>query len=251
MNKYYISFLIIIIIMLYLTTTENFYDFKNLPDTYKQIEDINVSPIAKVPKIIHRICPKKKSEWHASWYLGYDSWLKVFPQPEYTHMLWFDDELEELIKSDFPWFLETFRSYNYNIYRIDMIRPFILYKYGGIYADMDYVCYKNFYDQLPDTISIPESPYKQHEFIQNSLICSPPLQNFWLLLIEEATNKKNSLVFFATGPALYTSMYHKYPKMINILPMNLYNPAKESPEFNSPDVITKHYASNVWVGEGR
>jgi hypothetical protein len=249
--KYYIIFFIIIIIMMSFCLRETFHDFKNLPNNYN-VEDINKSPSGKVPKIIHRICPKKKSEWHDSWFYGYDSWLKVFPQPEYTHMLWFDDELEELIKSDFPWFLEIFKSYNYNIYRIDMIRPFILYKYGGIYADMDYVALKNFYNELPENIiSIPESPYKKHEFIQNSLLCSPPLQNFWLLLVEEAINNKDQLVFFATGPALYTNLYNKHKNLINILPMNLYNPAKESPEFNSPDVITKHYASNVWIGEGR
>ena len=55
----------------------------------------------------------------------------------------------------------------------------ILYKYGGIYADMDYMCFKNFYNILPkNKISISESPYKENEEIQNALMISPPNNSF-------------------------------------------------------------------------
>jgi mannosyltransferase OCH1-like enzyme len=232
--------------MLYLSTTETFYDFKNLPDTYKQIEDINVSPSGKVPKIIHRICPKKKSEWHASWHLGYESWLKVFPQPEYTHMLWFDDELEEVIKNDgFEWFLPTFQSYNVNIKRIDMVRPFILYKYGGIYGDMDYMIFKNFYDELdPDRVSLCESPFKGNEDITNALMSSPPKNNFWLLYIDASYKYRDSEVILSTGPPLLSKVYARYSNLVHVLPSYKFNP-RESEEHKGV-AKTKHLFTFMW-----
>lgn len=52
----------------------------------------------------------------------------------------------------------TYEDFYKNINRID--RYFILYKYGGIYADMDYKCFTNFYNILPSNkISISESLY--------------------------------------------------------------------------------------------
>ena len=49
-----------------------------------------------------------------------------------------------MIKEYYPWFLDTYNSYPYNIQRADAIRPFILYHYGGLYVDMDTFCLTNF-----------------------------------------------------------------------------------------------------------
>lgn len=54
-------------------------------------------------------------------------------------MFWTDDKNRELIRTKFPWFLEQFDAYPNPIQRADAIRYFILYEYGGVYADMDLV----------------------------------------------------------------------------------------------------------------
>jgi mannosyltransferase OCH1-like enzyme len=249
-QKYIIILVLIFVLIIFNSINEGFYDFKNLPDKYKNmIDDINKVPVSGIPKIIHQICPRDKKRWVDKWYIGYETWKKHFPEPEYTHMLWFDDELEEIIKSDFPWFLDVFRNYDKNIKRIDMVRPFILWKYGGIYADMDYVCYKNFYNQLPpDKVSTPESPYKENEFIQNALLISPPKHNFWLLVIDEAFNRKNMHVWAATGPQLFSFLYYNHPDMLNILPYELYNPNVLNDDYkkNEDKLIAKHLLSVQW-----
>jgi mannosyltransferase OCH1-like enzyme len=241
-------FLIILIIVLiiyllyHFNIIENMYN--NIPEKYNDENKV----VKGIPKIIHQIMPKDKNRWHTSWFICHETWLAIFPEPEYTHMTWYDDELEEIIKSDFPWFLDIFRGYPKNINRIDIVRPFILYKYGGIYADMDYIVYKNFYNDLPDDkVSIPESPYKENEFIQNALMCSPINHKFWLLVIDECYNTKNDNVFLATGPRLLTNIYYKNSEMVNILPIDLYNPhVGEKDKFHSDNVITKHYLSTMW-----
>jgi hypothetical protein len=240
--------LIIIIYILFNCMVENFYDLTNLPGEFNgKIDDVNISPLIGIPKIIHHICPKDFKRWNSKWFTGYESWIRLFPKPEYTHMLWYDDELNKLVDEEFPWFSEIFNSYDVNIKRIDMIRPFFLYKYGGIYADMDYVVYKNFFDELPqDKVSIPESPYKDNEFIQNALLISPPKHNFWLLIIDECFLNKDKHVFEATGPQLYTNIYYKFPSLVNILPSILYNPHIGTDDFTSEKLYAKHLLTTMW-----
>jgi mannosyltransferase OCH1-like enzyme len=250
-NNFIILILILIIIILYIfgNINENFFDFQNIPKDYNNlVEDINKSPIIGIPKIIHHICPKDFKKWDKKWFIGYESWLRIFPKEEYTHMIWYDNELDKFIEKEFPWFLKVFNSYDQNIKRIDMVRPFFLYKYGGIYADMDYVVYKNFFNDLPqDKVSIPESPYKDNEYIQNALMITPPQHNFWLLIIDNCYKHKDDHVFHATGPQLYTKTYNKYPNLVNILPMDLWNPhIGEKEAFNNKNLIAKHLLSTSW-----
>jgi len=248
----YVIFLYIlfkIIMLLNEPVIDKFNNTMKIPDEYLLlINDTNSQSHTGIPKIIHHICPKDFRRWHSHWFIGLESWLRLYPEPEYTHMYWYDDELNKFIESDFPWFLEMFNSYDVNIKRIDMIRPFILYKYGGIYSDMDYVVFKNFFDELDQTtISIPESPYKQNEFIQNALLISPPKHKFWLIIINEGSKSPTAHVSYATGPALFTNVYYHHKELITILPINLYNPDITDKEaFNSSTIYAKHLLSLVW-----
>lgn len=231
---------------------ENFYDFKNIPKTFnEEINNINESPNIGIPKIIHHICPNDYKKWHPYWFECYGSWLKYYPKEDYKHMHWDDKELDDFISENYPWFLEIYSGYDVNIKRYDIARVFLLYHYGGIYADMDYQVYKNFYDELQqDIVSIPESPYKWNEHIQNALMISPPKHNWWLILMDECYNRKNFNVFSATGPQLLTPMYFKHPELVNILPYKLYNPNIYEPEdINEKEIYAKHLISTAWSHE--
>ena len=229
---------------------EYFYDFENVPKKYgENINDKYELNGNGIPKIIHHICPRDFNRWHAKWFVCYESWLRIFPKPEYTHMHWYDDELHKVIEEDYPWFLEVFNGYTENIKRIDMVRPFILYKYGGIYADMDFQVFKNFYDNLPkDRVSICESPYKGNEENTNALMASPQGSNFWLFVIDECYKHRDTYVLLSTGPQLLRSVNQTHPdiinKLVNILPYNLYNP----PPWDQTDenTISKHYNTVAW-----
>ena len=248
-NNFYIIILIFLSLYWFITINEHF-DFDNIPPIYNEkVVDIYKSPEIGIPKIIHHVAPGNKDRWHHLWFECYASWEKHFPEPEYIHMNWSLTKIMNLIKEDFPWFLDIYNNYDKKIKKIDIARVFILYKYGGIYADMDYIVYKNFYDELPqDKVSIPESPYKDNEFIQNALMCSPPQHNFWLLVLDFCYKTKDDHIFEATGPMLLTRTYWKYPELVNILPIDLYNPhIADKEKFDSDKVITKHLLSSVWV----
>jgi len=248
MNTIEIILIIILFIFILRFLVEKFINFENIPKIYgDNISDIKVSPNKNVPKIIHHICPKDFRKWHPKWFHCYESWLNIFPKEEYTHMHWFDDELEEIIKQDgFEWFLPIFESYPHHIKRIDMVRPFILYKYGGIYADMDIEVYKNFHDQLHDEkISIVESPYKGNEHISNCLMSSPVGHYYWLLIIDRCYRYRDKYTLLATGPQLFSEIYKENPDLVHVLPDKLYNPAPWFEE--NKDIYTKHFNTVMWV----
>ena len=51
--------------------------------------------------------------------------------------LWTDEASHEFIRTEYPWFLETFEKYPYAIQRADTIRYFVLAHFGGTYLDLD------------------------------------------------------------------------------------------------------------------
>ena len=73
-------------------------------------------------------------QWHTTWKKH---------NPSYEHVLWDDDDNRDFININFPSFLTIYDSYNINIKRVDSVRYFYLLKYGGIYADLDFECLKN------------------------------------------------------------------------------------------------------------
>ena len=244
-NLLKIIFIIILINIIFKLIIENFYNFENIPKIYESETDTIIDKT--IPKIIHHICPRDFNKWHPTWLICYESWLRIFPKTEYTHMMWYDDELDKFIEKEFSWFLEIFKSYDVNIKRIDMVRPFFLYHYGGIYADMDYMVYKNFYNELPqDRVSICESPYKGNEEITNALMASPPKSIFWLLVIDECyKHRHENNILLATGPQLISNTHSKYPEFVNVLPWKTYNKPKWEPEVTE-DTIAKHYNTVAW-----
>ena len=144
----------------------------------RYIESFNNSN--SLPKIIHQSAPADVDKWKPEWVECHKTWKKIFPEPEYKHIMWTDEDINNFIKTYYPDYYDIFMSYDKKIKRFDMVRCFFLYKYGGIYADMDCAVFKNFYDLIPhDKVSIVRSPYPW-EYLQNCLMTSPVNNPFWL-----------------------------------------------------------------------
>lgn len=132
----------------------------------------------EIPKIIHQTAPKNEKEWHPIWKECQQSWKNNFQDAEY--IMWDDEDIRDLIKSDYPKFLKDYDSLPYHIMRVDFARFCILHKYGGIYADMDMYCYSNFYNFLKsESIYLIESWPEWEEKVSNCLIASIPNHPFW------------------------------------------------------------------------
>lgn len=230
-----IILLLIILIYLIKVRNENREMFSNLATEF-------------VPKIIHQTAPADLSKWPKTWKICQKSWKEKFPESEYKHIMWTDEDLNNFVRKNYPDFYPIYKDYNSNIRRIDTARYLILHKMGGIYADMDYFCNQNFYNKVNvPRVSIVESPYKHNEHLQNSLMASPKGLDYWLNVIDEARVRKDmASTLSATGPRLIDKVYNMNKKAVNVLDSHHYNPHIENPEFNSKDNITKHYLTSVW-----
>lgn len=90
----------------------------------------------KIPKIIWQTMKTNEVPVFMKSYA--DSWIEL--NPEYEYRFCDDDDIIDFIKTDFPEYLESYKSLKYGASKADLWRYLIIYKYGGVYADIDCMC---------------------------------------------------------------------------------------------------------------
>ncbi len=157
--------------------------------------------------------------------LNYAHWQASFrtQNPQFACTLWDDDDNRRFIEQHYPWFLPTYDDYPAEIFRADMVRPFYLFHFGGLYADMDTQCLRPLSDMLKGhhiALGRMGSNPKFPDSIPNAIMASRPGEIFWLLMIAMAMDKLSELTAanddlrFApeafTGPRLLRETYEFY-----------------------------------------
>jgi hypothetical protein len=90
----------------------------------------------EIPKIIWQTM---KSNQVPAFMKDYaDTWIEN--NPEYEYRFFDDDDMIDFISSDFPAYLEAFKKIKYGASKADLWRYLIMYKYGGVYVDLDCRC---------------------------------------------------------------------------------------------------------------
>lgn len=220
-----------------------------------------------IPKIIHHSAPKSKKLWHPVWEICLPTWYKNFPKQEYQHVMWDDSMIDDFIEDKFFKYYHAYTSFPFHIMQLDFSRICFMYEFGGIYADMDYYCFENFFNELNGKCFIVESP-TQREIFQNSLLISEPKQAIWLELLEEILEKYfyydilndyrsdhfNGYVKTISGPNSIDRLYEYNPEKFegvyrlesekyNPIINNFYNTQKMN------NVKTFHFLSGLWGRE--
>lgn len=228
-----------------------------------------------IPKILHQTAPQDKSVWHPLWKRCQASWLEKFPDFEYR--LWNDDDIDNLIRTEYPEFWDMYQEFPVHIMKIDFVRFAFMHRFGGIYADMDYYCYQNFHDDLTDNGYIVENPYG-NDPIENSLMASEPGNIFFYKCMEEvrvrfenikknytqrlhdiqviSSDVKNAIrgiihvrpviIFYISGTTLISDVYRQNPDLVSTLPGHLYNNLDYSYD---PKYKTRHTHTGLWGKE--
>ena len=152
-------------------------------------------------------------------------WQSTFVRnnPEFTCVLWDDDDNREFVAERFPWFLSTYDRLPTPIFRADAVRPLFLFLYGGVYADMDTECLRPL-ATMPlsgDVILGQMGPDLNFAHaIPNAIMASKPFQLFWLVLIALMIEKveshgrvgdlRRAAPESVTGPALLHEAFDFY-----------------------------------------
>ncbi|WFD36273.1 hypothetical protein MCUN1_003151 [Malassezia cuniculi] len=219
-----------------------------------------VNPPDKIPKIIHQT-------WKTD--IIPDRWVPVRNEcaamhPDYEYMLWTDESSRKLIETDYPWFLPVFDSYPYNIQRADVIRYFVLHKYGGVYMDLDIGCVRPMDPLLRFDVILPRTiPVG----VSNDLMLASKAHPFLVLMIDNLKYFNHAFitpyatVMFSTGPMFVSALYHKFSLQhvaqpstpdaidagfngVRILPKALYGKNVDASE--APDSFYRHYYGSSW-----
>jgi len=139
--------------------------------------------------------------------------------------IWNGYDCRQLLVENFPEYLNTYDSLPKPIMKCDMIRFFILYKYGGFYMDMDRTCLKPLRDLLsndPDVI-LGAFRYLFFNFYNNDFLYSKPGSDFMrqcMQNIKLSHAPTNSLqVLLTAGPLFLVKQKLKYrgPDNIKVL----------------------------------
>jgi len=100
------------------------------------IKNLDYASEPRIPKVIHQIwiggkLPEKYHAWQQSWIKNHSDWL---------YILW-DDEAIEKLDLDNKELYKAAKSYSA---KSDIARYEIIYRFGGVYLDMDFECLRPF-----------------------------------------------------------------------------------------------------------
>lgn len=172
-----------------------------------------------IPKLIHQT-------WHSPVYARDDgsprSWIAH--NPDWSYRLWTDDDLDGFVAAEFPGFLDLYRSYPKAVQRADLGRYMLLYRFGGVYADMDTDCLAAL-DPIAgeDRVILCEEPAAHwlpardvglDRLFFNGTMASPAGHPFWKHVIDLAWKCRHSArkdVLGSTGPLLLTGAIRSWP----------------------------------------
>ena len=176
--------------------------------------------MSKFPRIIHQCFLGFDGPIPQKWANNHTKWKNA--HPNYEVKLWNMEESVNLINQLDPSFLKIFNNYQYNVERADAIRYFILYKFGGIYVDLDIISnypidsliemYEN--DENLDVL-LGQSP--SADTASNFFMISKKESNFWILVINEMKKRinkpyigKHLTIMNETGPLLVDDAMKMY-----------------------------------------
>ncbi|MBC9913415.1 glycosyltransferase family 32 protein [Chitinophaga varians] len=226
----------------------------------------------KIPCIIHQTW--KSHDIPEMFAQMAQTWKSRHPHWEYR--LWTDDMNRDFIATHFPHFLSVYDNYPTNIQRVDAVRYFALYKYGGFFIDLDFECLARLDPLLSQNNTCifgkePEEHCLIHEkdlIISNAFMGAIPDSEFFRYICEEllhptdTTTHPNNRVLESTGPFMLSRIYQQYPRKdeINLLAPELLYPLTkdelEAPDYSSQDttILTRlqhaygihHYAGTWW-----
>lgn len=153
--------------------------------------------------------------------------------PNWKYTLMDDRDNLRFVREEFPEYLELYESFDREIYRADMIRYLLLYKYGGVYMDLDIKLTRPLEDlfQNEGELYLVQTP--NWSGYTNSFMASVPNCLFWIHCVEKIAERAANTpwyirgdlkVLWTTGPSMVSSVVKEYDRPYVTIPYKLAHP---------------------------
>lgn len=134
--------------------------------------------------------------------------------PHYQFLLWDDEDNRRFIQDYYPSFLSVYDEYDQPIKRVDAVRYFFLYHFGGIYMDLDSVALRSFDPLMEGKDCLFGCQYPRGkdavDAVPNCFMASVPRHPFFEYVIHQLKHTRDLDVLRATGPVFLTSCLRKW-----------------------------------------
>lgn len=213
---------------------------KIIHQTYKSVDDLPV---------VYSRCQDRIKELH----------------PDWEYKFWTDEDMYREVRNSFPELYLVFMNLPRKILQIDIFRYCLMAKYGGLYADLDYMFRKPF-DMLDAKLVLPISKDFYVDYPRrfgNCIFASEPGHPFWFMLLNDIINttEHHSIMSdsdvvdskFGTGSAFVTHMYYTcfdlIRKTITTPERFVFNPPSGSSDrlLELKDSYGIHYSTSLWI----
>jgi mannosyltransferase OCH1-like enzyme len=179
-----------------------------------------------IPKIIHQTW--KNGNLPPDFKIWSSTWRKI--NPDFQYKFYTDRDIERFVYKNYPHYIDLFESL-ITIEKIDMFRYLVLYHYGGVYVDMDCECLKpidGLLDLFPNNVITGYEYENPIQYLQWFIAC-PVKCNTMIELINEIYKRSwykwfkklllsdNQVVYWSTGPKMYTDILRKTSWSVAIL----------------------------------
>jgi mannosyltransferase OCH1-like enzyme/glycosyltransferase involved in cell wall biosynthesis len=169
----------------------------------EQYNTLNMNEINEIPKILHFIWIGNNNI--PSIYIKYiETWIKY--HPEYSYCLWNDYNIPKLINQ------KLYDSSTIYALKADILRYELLYFFGGVYIDCDFLCLKNIDDLLKDIDGF--SGWESDKYIAIGIMGFKKYDDFLYKIIinlqNNILNKNNKTIPEKSGPIYFTNQWNKY-----------------------------------------
>ena len=153
--------------------------------------------------------------------------------PSWQHWFWTEVGTRHLIGQKYPHYLSLYDQYPYMINRADVRRYFIMYEYGGIYADLDVESLKPLDGLLSNYQCIIAQEPEEHQtllyhnqapnFAMPAFMACRPQHPFFKLLIDKLSDyislawklPWNENILKSTGPKFVAEILDLYASFYN------------------------------------
>ncbi|WP_295543500.1 glycosyltransferase [uncultured Thiohalocapsa sp.] len=185
-----------------------------------------------IPRVIHQTW--KDDRLPPQYATLADTWRRA--HPEWAWRLWTDADNLRLVEQEFPSLLGLYLDYPYPIQRVDLIRYLILYRYGGLYVDLDFECFKDItplldgrHCVLSEEAAVHNAVHCTHRIISNAFMAAEPGHLLFAAVMEDLQHHRSRqrvpdrIVLDTTGPMMLTRVVERLGADAQVTVLNAAN----------------------------